>query len=145
MSFFCVASIALLLGAWVGRRDRRKGSNSSKNIRTGADKSPNRPAPARALSNSLVIGAHLGVCAQHRVDSLEHVAHARLRRRALDHNHQLRLVGRCTHQTPGAVLDRHAHAVDGDEIADRLTGDLVTLLPRRLEVLYDLLDDAVFL
>ena len=51
-----------------------------------------RAAPAIAIhSNRLIVGADLGMGAQHAVNRLEHVAHARLRHRAFDHHHQLRL------------------------------------------------------
>ena len=74
--------------------------------------------------------------AQHRIHRLEHVAHPRLADRALDHHNQFRLVGRCPHQTPAAILDRDAHAVDGDEIADLLPRDLLALFLQRLEVCF---------
>ena len=59
--------------------------------------------PARR-SQRLVVGSDLGVFAQHAVDGVKHLAHPRLGHRALDHHHQLRLVGRRAHQPPRAVF-----------------------------------------
>src|SRR5262245_64213936 len=82
--------------------------------------------------------------AQHRVDRLEHVAHARFRDRALDHDNKLGLVRGRAHEPPGAVLDRDPHTVDDDEIADRLPGDLAAVLLLRLEMRDKLVDPTVF-
>src|SRR5258708_2441187 len=51
-------------------------------------------ANAAFLSNGLVVGADRRVLAHDRVHDLEHLAHARLRHRAFDHDDQLRLVRR---------------------------------------------------
>ena len=53
--------------------------------------------------------------------------------------HELGLVRR--HPAPGAILHRHAHAVGGDEVADRLAGDLLSLRLGGLEMRHDLVDD----
>src|SRR5260370_24335012 len=98
---------------------RRPGSNTSGNTCDGAPK---------ARSDGLVVSPDLGVLAQHSVDRLEHLAHAVFRHRALDDDDQLRLVGRCADEPPGAVLDRHANAIDGDDVPDRLAGPRLTLL-----------------
>jgi hypothetical protein len=57
--------------------------------------SANRRPPRRNVrcSNRLIVRADLGMRPQHGVERLEHVAHPCLRDRALDHDHQLRLVG----------------------------------------------------
>ena len=39
------------------------------------------------------------------------------------------------------LLHRHAHAVDGDEVADLLAGDLLSLRLGGLEMRDDLVDD----
>src|SRR5258708_15689633 len=102
------------------------------------------PRPPNAPSNLLIIFADLGVGAQHRIHRLEHVAHPRFADRALDHDNQFRLVGRRPHQTPAAILDRDANAIDGDEIADLLSRNLLSPVLHRLEMLHHAVDDAVF-
>src|SRR5712691_876351 len=57
---------------------------------------------------------------------------------------QLRLVGGGAHEAPGAVLDRDAYAVDGDEVADRLAGDLLAAALRRREMLHHGIDHGIF-
>src|SRR5258705_3593668 len=89
---------------------------------------------ARASSNLLIVFTDLGMAAQHLIHRLEHVAHALFADRAFDHHHQLRLVGGSPRQAPAAVFNRDAHAVDGDEIADRLTRHLLALFLQRLEM-----------
>src|SRR5262249_39656843 len=79
---------------------------------------PRRAAAGDAVvrertSNRLIVGADLAMRAQHALDRLEHVAHARLRHRALHPHHQLRLVGGGANEPPGAVGHRDAYAVDG--------------------------------
>ena len=63
--------------------------------------------------------------------------------RALDHHHQLRLVRGCAHETPGAVLDCYAHAIHGDQFADRLAGDLLAFRLGRFEVLHHRVDHRI--
>ena len=41
-------------------------------------------------------------------------------------------------------MDGHAHAIDGDQIADWLTGDLAAVLGLALELLHHFVDDRVF-
>src|SRR5690349_12582233 len=95
--------------------------------------SPGMTAEVAALafspttSNLLIVLADFRMGAQHAVHHLEHVVHALLGDRALDHDDELRLVGGGAHQAPAAVLDRDADAVDGDEVADRLAADLGAL------------------
>ena len=52
-----------------------------------------RHAPDTRPSDLLIVLADFGMGAQHRIHRLEHVAHALLGHRALDHHHQFRLVG----------------------------------------------------
>ena len=56
--------------------------------------------------------------AQHAVHRREHVPHALLRHRALDHDHEFRLVGGRPHQAPSPVGRCHAHPVHRHEIDD---------------------------
>ncbi len=72
----------------------------------------------------LVVLADFGIFLQMRIDLVEHRAHPRFRHRAFAHHDQLRLVRGRAHQPPGAVLQGDAHAVDGDEPRDLLTGEL---------------------
>jgi hypothetical protein len=60
--------------------------------------------------------------------------------RALHDYHELGLVRR-RRTSPRCILHHHAHAVDGDEIADRLAGDLLALRLGGLEMRHDLVDD----
>ena len=73
----------------------------------------------------LVVAADDLMLAHEAVDDFEHPAHARLRYRAFDNHDQLGLVGRSPQQAPGAVVSDRPHAVDGDEIDDRVTVDRV--------------------
>src|SRR5260221_5081061 len=88
----------------------------------------------RGASNRLIVFAHVLVRADDGVHRLEHVAHAGLGDRALDHDHQLRLVRRRTHDGPSAVLYRHAHTVDSEELADVLADGFLHLLVDLLNV-----------
>jgi hypothetical protein len=88
---------------------------------TGSETGPHKVwqhrNPARSLrhpSDRLVVGPDLGVLAQDPVDRVEHRPHARFRRRALDDDHEFRLVRRRAHEPPGAILDRDPDAIDSD-------------------------------
>src|SRR5579875_17768 len=96
-------------------------------------------------SDRLIVGAHLGMGPQHAVDGAEHIAHALFGNRALDDDDQFGFVRGGTHQPPRAVFDRHAHAVDGRKLANRLPGDFLSILPRRFEMSPDRIDDRIFL
>src|SRR6266699_6968294 len=100
----------------------------------GRDK-PGHDEMKNLPSDRLVVGADLLVRAKHVIDRLENFAHARVRYRALDHDHELRLVRGRPNQAPGAVLDGDAHPVDGDEIANVLAGDFFLFFARGLEML----------
>jgi hypothetical protein len=89
--------------------------------KTGSETGPHKVwqhwNPARSLrhpSDRLVVGPDLGVLAQDPVDRVEHRPHARFRRRALDDDHEFRLVRRRAHEPPGAILDRDPDAIDSD-------------------------------
>src|SRR5689334_10213915 len=99
--------------------------------RTPGDVRPGRPR--RTPPDGLVVGTGFRILAQHAVDGMEHLAHARLGDRALDHDDHFRLVGRRTDEAPGAVLVDDADAVDGDEIDDLLAGDRLAARLHRLE------------
>src|SRR3954449_5102488 len=94
-----------------------------------------RSGRLKAISNLLIVLADFGMGAQHAVHHLEHVVHALLGDRALDHDDELGLVGGSAYQAPAAILDRDPHAVDGDEVADRLAADLGALRLQSLKVL----------
>src|SRR5260370_39590885 len=98
----------------------------------------------RGASNRLIVFAHVLVRADDGVHRLGHVAHAGLGDRALDHDHQFRLVRRRTHEGPSAVLYRHAHTVDSDEFADVLVGDFLTFLFGLLKLRHVLSDASIF-
>src|SRR3954465_6771651 len=72
-------------------------------------------------SNLLIVFPDFRVLAQARVEVLEHRVHLRVRHRAFGDDDERRLVRRGAHKAPGAVFERHAGAVDGDELFDLLT------------------------
>src|SRR5215468_10336205 len=92
----------------------------------------------------LVVGANFLVGAQHVVERLEHVTHTGLGHRAFHDYHEFRLVGGGPDQAPGAVLNCDTYAIDRHEIADRLPRYSGALRLCRLEMLYHLVDDAIF-
>ena len=74
----------------------------------------------------------------------EHRAHLRLRHRAFHHHHQRRLVGGGADQAPGAVLQGHAHTIDGDKTNDLLAQNGFARLLQRFIFLRHRGDDIVF-
>ncbi len=71
-------------GCWPSPSDRHRAGDLARRRQL-------RREGERALDRLIVL-ADVGMRAQHRIHRLEHVAHARLRHRALDHHHQLGLV-----------------------------------------------------
>src|SRR5262249_47619718 len=75
----------------------RKGARSPKisaflEVLTAARRTREKSS-GRRLSNRLIISAHFQMWLQHAVDRMKPFSHARLGNRALDHDHNLRLVG----------------------------------------------------
>src|SRR5215475_3083245 len=102
-----------------------------------------RRPPAAAL-DLLIVLAHFRTLGEPAIDVGEDGAHVGFRRWALHHDHQFGLVRRGADQSPGAVLQHHAHTVYGDEIADLLPGDGATVGGGLLVLGGDLVDDGVF-
>src|SRR5439155_19181371 len=130
----------------LGRNDKLNGLIflAKKMDAQGASAFTRTTRPDRFASNRLIVSADLAMRAQHAVDGLEHVAHARLRYRALHNDDELRLVGGGAHQSPRAVRDGDAHAIHRDEIANFFSRHLLTARFRLLKVFHDLLDHLVF-
>src|SRR6202023_1614696 len=97
-----------------------------------------------SASYRLIIGTYFGVLAQDFVDCREHLPHSGFRDRALDDNHEFRLVRGGANKPPGAVHDGYAHAIDGDEIADFLAYKRFALRLHRLETFGYLIGNAIF-
>jgi hypothetical protein len=81
-----------IIGDFFNSGRSQKGGNKGKNTKKSTAKKNRDDQQKETALNRLVIFAHFRMLAQHAIDRLEHVAHARLRHRAFHHHCQFRLV-----------------------------------------------------
>ena len=75
---------------------------------------------------------------------MEQGAHIVSRLGALNHDHDLGLVGRGAYQNPATVIEGHAHAIDRDHVLDLATENFAACRRKVLVLADDRLDHAIF-